>query len=330
MLIMVEINSQILDKADKKLMYELDKNCRTPSTQLAKKIGKSRQAIEYRINNLFKKGIITSFQTAINPHKIGCRLHKIYLKLKNIPEEKTRLFEYLRSSEKVYWMGECSGNWDLIFAFYAKNDYEFFELKNDLISKFNTIIIEEDGQILLDVKQYPKMYFTSQISEPTMFAGEVVMNKLDKLDYEILNEIVNNARISLVDLARKIKSTEIIIKNRLKKLKERGVIIQYRIGINLNKLGLELYKAIIKLDRYTKEDEKRLLNYISNIPNIQYFIRNLWTIEPELVVSSYQEYYSIIENLKKEFPNVIRTVDSVLMITDEWTPGFKKILDINY
>jgi len=56
------------------------------------------------------------------------------------------------------------------------------------------------------------------------------------------------------------------------------------------------------------------------------YIRNLWSVEPEFVVDSFQEYYQIIENLKKEFPQVIRTVDSVLMITDEWTPGFKNLL----
>jgi len=68
------------------------------------------------------------------------------------------------------------------------------------------------------------------------------------------------------------------------------------------------------------------LNYISNLPNVQYYIRNLWSIEPEFVVKDFQDYYVLIENLKREFPQVIRTVDPVLMITDEWTPGFRNLL----
>ena len=162
-----------------------------------------------------------------------------------------------------------------------------------------------------------------------MFAGETVNNELDELDYAILGEVVNNARIPINELAKKVNSTATIVRGKLKKLEEKGVIIQYRIGIDLNKLGLELYKAIFRLDRYTKEDERKLLEYMSNLPNIHYFIRNIWQIEPELVVSSYQEYYEIIENIKKEFPYVIRTVDSVLMITDEWTPGFRNLLKLN-
>ncbi len=222
-------------------------------------------------------------------------------------------------------MGECSGSWDLIFGVFAKNDYEFFDIKSDFISEFNSIIVEEEGQMLLDVRQFPKMYFTRLVAEPVIFGGELLINTLDTLDFKILKELVDNGRISLVDLAGKVNSTVMIVKGRMKKLEQKGIIIQYRIGVDLNKLGLELYKIIIKLDRYTKEDEKRLFTYLSKIPNIQYYIRNLWSIEPEIIVDNFQEYYKIVEDLKKEFPQVIRTVDSVLMITDEWTPGFKNI-----
>jgi len=325
----VEITKIKLDKTDRKILAELDKNCRIPTTKLAKIVMKSRQAVEYRINQIVRKGIITSFNAAFNPHKMGYKIYKIYLKLRNIPEENQRLFTYLKSSGIVYWMGECTGTWDLIFGVFAKSDYEFFDLKNELISEFNKIIVKEEGGILVDVKQYSKMYFTDEIVPPTIFAGEIVHNKLDELDYAILGEVVNNARIPINELANKVDSTATIVRGKLKKLEQKGIIIQYRVGIDLNKLGLELYKAIITLDKYTKEDEKRLLEYMSNIPNIHYFIRNIWQIEPELVVSSYQEYYEIIENLKKEFPYVIRTIDSVLMITDEWTPGFRNLLKLN-
>jgi len=122
-----------LDKTNRKILAELDKNCRIPTTKLAKIVNKSRQAVEYRINQMVKQGVITSFNASFNPHKMGYKLYKIYLKLRNIPEEKERLFGYLRQSGLVYWIGECSGTWDLIFGFFAKSDYIFFNLKNELV-----------------------------------------------------------------------------------------------------------------------------------------------------------------------------------------------------
>lgn len=328
MLNMIKNSKLRLDKVDQKILFELDKNCRIPSTQISKKVGKSRQAVDYRINNLLEKGIITKFQTSINPHKIGYKTYKIYINLKNIPEEKEKLLKYLRKSGKVYWMGECSGSWDLIFAVFTKSDLEFFEFKNFLFSKFSRIIVNADGGNLLDVRQYPKMYFgdKERTENPVIFAGEVEKNKIDKLDSTILKKIVNNARISLVELSTKTKTSIQIIQGRLKRLEKNKTIIQYRIGVDLEKLDLELYKTIIKLERYTKEDEQKLLNYLSKIPNIQYFIRNIWQIEIELVVKSYQEYYKILDDLKKEFPSIIKTADTLLMKSDEWTPGFENIL----
>ncbi|MFC1801032.1 Lrp/AsnC family transcriptional regulator [Nanoarchaeota archaeon] len=325
---MVKITKIKVDKTDLKILAELDKNCRIPTTKLAKMVMKSRQAVEYRINQMIKKGIIINFYASINPHKMGYKIYKLYFKLRNIPEEKKKLFDYLRSSGIVYWMGEFSGTWDLILGAFSRDDYEFFELKNEILSRFSKVIVEETGDIIVDVKQWPKMYFTNEIMPPTMFGGTVVDNDLDELDHEILGEVVNDGRIPIVELSRNVKSTATIVRRKLKSLEEKGVIIQYRISIDLNKLGLELYKAMIRVDKYTKEDDRKLLEYVSKLPNTHYLIRNLWQIEPEIVVSSYQEYYKIIEALKKEFPYVIRTVDSALMITDEWTPGFKNLLKL--
>jgi DNA-binding Lrp family transcriptional regulator len=237
---MVQISKIKLDKADRLILTELDKNCRVPMNKLAKLTRKSRQSVEYRIKRLVEQGIITSFNAAINPHKMGYKLYKIYLQLRNIPEEKQRLFKYLKESGRVYWMGECDGTWDLIFGVFAKSDYDFYALKNELISAFGAIIVRNYYDVLVDVKQYPKMYFTGEISKPTMFGGEIVDNEISELDHAILAEIVNNARMPITALASKVGFNPERVANRLKKLEELGIIIQYRIGIDLNKMGLEL------------------------------------------------------------------------------------------
>jgi Lrp/AsnC family leucine-responsive transcriptional regulator len=323
---MIVLDKIKLDKADRALLIELDKNCRTPVSRLARLVRKSRQSVEYRIKRLVERGIITSFNASINPHRMGFKIYKIYLQLRNIPEERAKLSAYLRTSGIIYWMGECDGAWDLIFGVFAKSDYEFYTLKNELISRFGGIIVRNYHDVLVDVKQYPKMYLTGEISEPVMFAGEIVDNDLDHLDHAILGEMVNNARIPLTELASKVGSNPATASSRLKRMEKAGVIIQYRIGISLDKLGLEYYKAIIHLDRYTKEDEKRLLAYVSSIPNIQYFIRNIWDAEPELVVKDYHEYREIMDRVKAGFPLTIRNVEAVLMKTDEWTPGYRNLL----
>ena len=75
--------------------------------------------------------------------------------------------------------------------------------------------------------------------------GSVVNNKIDDLDYKILNILANDARIPIAELSRKLDSTIDIIRARIKKLEEKQIILSYRIAVDLNKLGLEFFKAII-------------------------------------------------------------------------------------
>ena len=54
-------------KKTNKILYELSKNSRIPTTRLAKTVGISREVADYRIKNLITQGIITSFITDIDP-----------------------------------------------------------------------------------------------------------------------------------------------------------------------------------------------------------------------------------------------------------------------
>ncbi len=315
-----------LDKIDKEIITEVDKNCRISDSELGKKIRRSRQTVAYRIKRLMEDGIITKFTTSINPNKMGFQLFKIYFKLKNIPQRKEILLDYLRKSTNIYWMGECDGSWDLIFAAYSNDTYVFYDLKNRILSEFNDIIIDFYGDWLLDVKQYHKMYFNNELSSPVEFAGKIIENKLDETDQKILEYVIYNARSSTVEIANYASTNPATVISKMKRMEKLGIILQYRIQINLVKLNLEHYKAIIKIDNYTKQDEIRLLEYCSLIPQIQYFIRNIWQVELEFVVKNYDEYYGIIKKLKEKFPNVIKTVDSVILRTDEWTPGYNNLI----
>lgn len=314
-----------LDKIDLKILTELDINCRVPLTKLSKKVGKSRQSVEYRVNQLVKHGVITQFNASINFHRMGLKIYKLFIKLKNIPEKVNGLLNFLRKSPEVGWLGEADGAWDIIFSCFFRTDYEFYLFKNSIISDYSQIILDYYGTVHIDVRQYPKMYFANKILPPVMFGGDIIDNKIDRLDLTILKALANNARMSINEIARISKSTPIIIRRRLKKLEEKGIVVQYRINVNLPKLGLEHYKTIIYLDRYTKEDMNKLFYYSNTIPNIIYLIRDMWRIELEFVTISYNEYNEIISNLKKEFSDIIKNVESLHLKTDEWTTGFENL-----
>ncbi len=68
-----------LDLKDRKLLYELDCNSRQTIQQLAKKIGLSKDAVNYRINKLIRNGIIKSFNAVIDTGKLGFISFRLFL-----------------------------------------------------------------------------------------------------------------------------------------------------------------------------------------------------------------------------------------------------------
>ena len=61
-------------------------------------------------------------------------------------------------------------------------------------------------------------------------------------------------------MSRKTESTIEIVRGRIRKLEEKGIILNYRIAVDFNKLGLEFFKAIIYFRKLSDKDEKSFLN----------------------------------------------------------------------
>jgi len=69
-----------LDLKDRKILYELDLNCRQSNAQIGKKVGLGRDVVAYRINHMQEEGVIKNFWTAINTFKLGYYVFRIYIK----------------------------------------------------------------------------------------------------------------------------------------------------------------------------------------------------------------------------------------------------------
>ena len=318
-----------LDLVDRKILKELDINCRIPDTQLAKKVGKSREAVRYRIQKLQEKGIITGFITSINPNKLGYYMFKVYLKLENIPEEREKFFEELKNNKDVYWMGISDGAFDCVFAILSKSIVEYYQEINSLLSKWEHLIVSKILGTMVDTKQYNKKFFIEGTEGSYVTCGgDIVNNEIDDIEYKILSVLSNDARISLLELARKAKTSVDIVRSKIKKLEKLGIILSYRLAVDFNKLGLEFFKVFIYFRTVSKRDELSLSEWMKNHPKALYYIRSLapWEMEPEFAVENYKEFNNIINNLRKKFPHVIKNYEHLIMIYETWMPAHKKLL----
>jgi len=85
---------------------------------------------------------------------------------------------------------------------------------------------------------------------------------LDNKDNKILAEIVNNARIPVNSLSKKVHISKELISYHIKKLEGKEVILGYQARLNLNFFSILAYNLLVKLSKYDKEREKRFVEFI--------------------------------------------------------------------
>ena len=111
-----------LDLKDRKILSELDKNCRRPSSVIAKRVGLSTEVVNYRVKRLEEKEIITQYQVALNLSKLGVIQFRILLS-----------FQHLTSAELEKKISELKENKNVKDSNSKKNIHIFkrsWEIKN--------------------------------------------------------------------------------------------------------------------------------------------------------------------------------------------------------
>ena len=90
--------------------------------------------------------------------------------------------------------------------------------------------------------------------------------KLDKIDWKILKELENDARVSYAELARRVNLSAPAVTERVQKLEDAKVICGYKTIINPASLGLSIM-AIIQMSLPSTQWTK-LMEVIESIPEI--------------------------------------------------------------
>lgn len=312
----------MLDLKDKKILYQLDIDCRQTNSEIGKKVGLSKQVVDYRIKRLLEDEIITRFATVVDTYKLGFSKYKLYLSLENANAMTIKkIIEFLKAHQKTEWIATCSGKWDVIAGFIVKDVYEFNEAIKEFDEKFSQYVSSRETTINLGVPHWRKEYLLdNKESYPVVFQGGQKNDfKIDKLDEEVVKLLVNNARMPVVDMAKKLKSTPRIIDYRIKNLKKEKIILISRIFLNLNKFNWIFCKAFIKFKNLTKERYNSFFQYCDNLKNLTYAINTIgsWDIELDFEIEDFNTFHRLMLGIRDKFFDIIKSYDFVVAMNED-------------
>ena len=303
-----------LDLKDRKILYELDLNARQSDSEIAKKVGLTRDSVRYRINKLVENGYINYFMTLLNSMKLGYDWYRTFFKFQNLTIEKEKeIIDYLK--ERASWISKVEGIWDLNTGIFVKNVYEYRDLINEFLLKYSSFIERYDVSIVTREWSYHRDYLLNKkqkTSKPILMGfdpqKQYRIEIIDETDYKILKTILKNARMKTIDIARDIKTTEMVVRYRLKNLIKNGIIIGFKPFLNVHKLGYTYFKLHLTLQNLTPEKKKSIVNYIHQHPNTVHMTELVGgaDLEAEFQVKTNEEFYAHVQELRLKFGDIIR------------------------
>jgi DNA-binding Lrp family transcriptional regulator len=229
----------------------------------------------------------------------------------------------------MWTLQTAKGPVDLGVVLWADDIYIFNQFWNKTLDKYGNYFEKYSVSILTQVTCLKKSYLLLEEykeSDREFYkincAGSPV--DIDKMDYQLLNEIAIDARIPLVKLAEKLNTSSQTINYKIRNLIKKGVILAFRVGIDNSKLNLQNCIIDIYLKDHTKgriiEDYIKRNPYVENIMDITI---GWCDLNFELMVKNINNLTQLIEEIDDKYPGVIRRTNFWMarkIYKERWLP----------
>lgn len=311
-----------LDQKDRRILYELDCNSRASLSYIGKKVKLSKPSVQYRINKLIENGIIKNFHTMINTGLLGLKPVRIqFIYQYQTPEIEKKIINYLMNNNYASLIASAQGLFDLSVILQIRHLKEFIktwiEIQNDYGMYFEKQIITFP---IKDIHFKPSFILLDQFKkedreEPIIIDYYKNSNfKIDNNDIEILKQISANARMALTEIARKTNLSDKVVKYRLNKLIKNGIIVNFRLDMDLSKIGYQLVRAYVYLQSY--KYRFKIIDYIKQNPNLTWIDATVGEshLEFEFQLNNIRELYEIMQDIRRKFPDVIKNYKYIILL----------------
>lgn len=301
-----------IDLKDRKILYELDLNCRESNTQIGRKVGLKKDVVSYRIKRMQDEGIIRNFYTEIDTFRLGYNVFRVYINFQYVNSDiKEQIIKYFVDYPNSWVVATIKAEIDLDVVIWVKDIFEFYQFWEKTLDVYEDYFAKYSISIYTQAVTYRKSYLLYKDQGESnremfkMHCGGIHV-EIDETDYKLLNELAINARIPLIELAEKLDCSSQSVNYRIKNLVKSSVIKGFRVDLDLSKFDLHSYKV----DIYLKDHKlkKSIIDYLQDKPYLEYmnFAMGWSDLEPEFVVKDMDELLNILDEINKKFSGAIK------------------------
>ena len=303
-----------LGAKDRKILAELDMGARQPLSAIAKKVGLSREVVNYRIQQLEKNKVILGYYAVLDTARLGLIYCRMLFKYRKMPAEtQEKLFAFCAKHRNISWIIQGEGKWDIVLVVLARSLSEIESTFDELNNLFGQYFQNPNVSLAYRVHELKHKYLYPRSQPAEFIVGKgITFAKLDASDYAILEILSKNATASLVDVAKATRLTPKVVSYKIKRLMDEGVILGFRALINNKLLGYDHYKVFLTLQDFDDKNRLRVMEFLKYHPNVIYITRPMgpYTLEFEAMVRNAGELHELMQEFKRQMGGLLVDYDT--------------------
>ncbi|MBY9007730.1 MAG: Lrp/AsnC family transcriptional regulator [Candidatus Lokiarchaeota archaeon] len=253
------------------LIKNLNSQLKPNFSKISEKLDMSRQTIKRKLTKLREEKIISNFTINIHPNTKP-NLKYILLEIKTNPKE-PKMVEKLLQIPQLKMLDGIFGEFSLIALFIFKTSAEFNEILNLIDNIMSNSYFKK-----YQITEIIKVYKTNGIELSKRNLNDYIIDHIDQIILEILENSQSKKLISTYDINRILNKnynlyvSQSTIYNRIRKLEDNHIILNYSITFNPKKIGFN-GKFIVRIKPKDPSKYNEIALKLENKPEITHLYR---------------------------------------------------------
>ncbi len=305
-----------LDAKDRRIFRVLCENARTPASVIAKQVGLSGDAVNYRLAKYNECGLIAGYRTVIDLAAFGYENYHCFITIrKGTKDSIAKTIAQLQKLPFIRTIITYSGKYDMEIAFVAARAVAGNNYLRQILDTFSGGIIDCKLCVITDL--YVSRFFPENRTAASQSVTQLRVEKIDAIDKSLLRELRDDARKPLYQIAQTIRTSADTVVYRLKKMQQKGYITSFVPSINYLMIGYTVYALFFRMLPLSQLYEMKIRSFLVSQKNVLWAVRALgdYNLLVYVVASSAADVHEFLAAFRQSFQDDMK--DYELTIADE-------------
>jgi DNA-binding Lrp family transcriptional regulator len=272
---------------------------------IAKRLNAKPHIVQAALRKFRSEELIAP-RALVNIAQLGFASYELFVSLSSEGQRcKGDLIQYLAASPWIGSILEVGGDYELMVTVRIRNQKDMLDFQSGLGERFPGAITSKDTSMAVEHWLFGEKFLVNDQSLYTQYHLPVPNSTvtIDDLDRRILFEIGDSQVASISALGRKLGMAATTVEYRVKKLKEKGVIIGELHELRGAKLGLSNHVCLVSIKSSSDSLNHEFCKFARMNPWVPWLSRGTgrWDYVMGIAVREPSEVYTAVDQFRAKF-----------------------------